>query len=82
MVTTCGKEVKERTRVEVDIKEGGMSIAGDLRRSMADEWTAEANYKKRAQYADPITKKLYLHIAREEQGHFLEFKRRLANVKE
>ena len=59
-----------------------MSIAGDLRRSMADELTAETNYKRRAQTADPITKRLYLHIAGEEHGHYMEFKRRLANVKE
>lgn len=55
-----------------------VSIAGDLRQSIKEEYEAEANYIRRAKTADPITKKLYLHIAHEEHGHALEFKKRLS----
>ena len=58
-----------------------MSIAGDLQRSMAEELEAESRYKRRAIGADSITRNLYLHIASEEHGHYLEFKRRLDRIK-
>lgn len=59
-------------------------IAADLKTSMLEEQTATNAYKKRASAAgrvgDFITKRLWEHIAEEEQGHYNEFKDRLNSL--
>lgn len=57
-----------------------MSVASDLRRSITEEKEAERRYRERARYADPKSKRLWLHIAHEESVHAAEFAQRLRSL--
>lgn len=57
-----------------------MSVASDLRQSIKEEIRAKNNYLRRAKTADPITARLYHHIANEENTHAHEFNNRLKIV--
>lgn len=48
-----------------------------LRRSIAEEKEAERRYRVRARTADPVTARLYRHIADEERVHAREFTERM-----
>lgn len=54
-----------------------MSIVSDLRQSIKEEIKAKNNYLRRAKTADPVTARLYHHIASEEIIHAREFRNRL-----
>jgi len=56
------------------------TIIRDLRQSIRDEHGAAAAYRHRALSADPVTAKLYKHIAKEEDVHTREFAARLLAV--
>lgn len=59
-----------------------MTVEIHLQQSMAEESLAAANYRGRADYArahgDEVSAKLWIHVAEEEDGHYDEFKDRLA----
>lgn len=57
-----------------------MSVASDLRKSIKEEREAARRYRERAKTADPRSRTLWLHIAREEDVHAAEFSRRLRYV--
>lgn len=57
-----------------------MTIASDLRKSIQEEQLAALHYRTRAKTADPVTARLYRHIAGEEDGHAHEFRQRLKIV--
>ena len=62
-----------------------MSVQSDLEKSMAEERAAAEAYRYRAFYAheegDEVSVKLWQHIAEEEDGHYNEFKDRLAALR-
>jgi rubrerythrin len=57
-----------------------VSVVTNLRKSIREEEIAEAHYLSRALSADPVTARLYRHIAAEERIHAREFKARLKLV--
>ena len=56
-------------------------IAFALRCSIQEEHKAAAAYRLRAKSADPVTRRIYLHIALEEMGHARQYEARLAVIK-
>lgn len=54
-----------------------LDVVAKLRRSVYEEGVAEAAYLRRAQSADPVTARLYRHIAKEEHKHASEFDKRM-----
>ena len=53
------------------------TVKQNLAKSMSEEAKASFDYKERGLIADPKTNDLYVHIAREEDGHYDEFSKRL-----
>lgn len=49
----------------------------NLSKSMSEEAKASFDYKARGLTSDPKTNELYVHIAKEEDGHYDEFSKRL-----
>ena len=52
-----------------------------LQHSIQEEHKAAAVYRLRAKSADPVTRRIYLHIALEEMGHARQYEARLAVVR-
>ena len=65
-----------------DLKEQFLlsSVKSNLSKSINEEATAASVYRQRKVTADPITAKLYEHIAGEEDGHREEFSKRLSEL--
>ena len=57
------------------------TLKSNLTKSINEEATAASVYRQRKVTADPITAKLYEHIAGEEDGHREEFSKRLKELK-
>ena len=57
------------------------SVILNLQHSIQEEHKAAAVYRLRAKAADPVTRRLYLHIASEEAGHARQYESRLAVVR-
>ena len=55
----------------------GPATKQNLSKSMAEEAKASFDYKARGLTSDPKTNELYVHIAKEEDGHYDEFSKRL-----
>jgi rubrerythrin len=54
-----------------------MTVNSDLRKSIDEEYLAARTYRERAESAPADIKTAYLHIAQEEDGHALEFRKLL-----
>jgi rubrerythrin len=52
----------------------------NLAKSMSEEAQASFNYKARGLTSDKKTNDLYVHIAKEEDGHYDEFSKRLNEI--
>ena len=52
-----------------------------LQHSIQEEHIAATVYRIRAKSADPVTRRIYLHIAGEEMGHARQYESRLAVVR-
>ncbi len=57
------------------------SVILNLQLSIQEEHKAAAVYRLRAKSADPVTRRIYLHIALEEMGHARQYEARLAVVR-
>ena len=57
------------------------SVILNLQHSIQEEHKAAAVYRLRAKSADPVTRRIYLHIALEEMGHARQYEARLAVVR-
>jgi hypothetical protein len=56
------------------------SVKANLSKSMTEESIAASTYRQRKTTADPITAKLYEHIAGEEDTHRTEFNKRFSEL--